>query len=119
MGPPEFTGGNIFFSFISLQPKYASMGPPEFTGGNTITFLSIILFISTASMGPPEFTGGNEKALKSAGIAVPGASMGPPEFTGGNSRCASASAACFIRFNGAAGIHRRKPGWAARRGGSR
>ena len=62
-----------------------------------------------ASMGPPEFTGGN--AFGYACLrARHEASMGPPEFTGGNAcRTGRTSTPRLWCFNGAAGIHRRKP----------
>ena len=113
----------------------ASMGPPEFTGGNPARRPSRSPPSCLASMGPPEFTGGNGGGPQKREDLGLDASMGPPEFTGGNLfRKASDNSAINLlqwgrrnspaetetgtrpglhtpaRFNGAAGIHRRKPG---------
>ena len=184
MGPPEFTGGNSIDGGTLVADARASMGPPEFTGGNTRIFgwrftetpmlqwgrrnspaetpplgHPWALRDVRASMGPPEFTGGNtmgstssststaalqwgrrnspaETGTGGAFTATPrqcfngaagihrrkpvggpeaadpvsdAASMGPPEFTGGNSQLGLGDdTADTWRFNGAAGIHRRK-----------
>ena len=60
-------------------------------------------------MRPPEFTGGNLATLPARAEQQIRASMRPPEFTGGN--MANVNPYCNVvnvRFNEAAGIHRRK-----------
>ena len=62
-----------------------------------------------ASMRPPEFTGGNATSHRDCAIGWQ-ASMRPPEFTGGKPvESARGSVKRGLRFNEAAGIHRRKP----------
>ena len=60
-------------------------------------------------MGPPEFTGGNARRHDESVCWHGYASMGPPEFTGGNSVPYTSVSGRPQGFNGAAGIHRRKP----------
>ena len=59
-------------------------------------------------MRPPEFTGGNPHDPLSQAGAPPTASMRPPEFTGGNALEQEHLLYYYLRFNEAAGIHRRK-----------
>ena len=134
MGPPEFTGGNVFMPGLAqavvdlLQwgrrnspaetsagaagwtlVEVASMGPPEFTGGNTLSVLFPSCRQFEASMGPPEFTGGN--------AVVGHVQRSPPTLLQWGRRNSPAETvprlprarAVPARFNGAAGIHRRKP----------
>ena len=93
---------------LSRAGEPASMGPPEFTGGNTIRRLPRLI-PHVASMGPPEFTGGNTPSS-------PGPAAAPGRFNGaaGIHRrkpkpVATPWRRCGTSFNGAAGIHRRKP----------
>ena len=92
----------------------ASMRPPEFTGGNAMILALAPSSVGIASMRPPEFTGGNLRDAVEMRCERIEASMRPPEFTGGNC-CTTgpASARHRRRFNEAAGIHRRKPAFAA------
>ena len=83
------------------------MGPPEFTGGNGGVHDVRSVGSPAASMGPPEFTGGNfveNELLPFLGALQWGRRNSPAETRG---RAASGWRAAR-RFNGAAGIHRRK-----------
>ena len=87
----------------------ASMGPPEFTGGNLAAADAFVGGGAVASMGPPEFTGGNIARLLKVSVSSVlqwGRRNSPAETRGGRT-CHRRSGS---RFNGAAGIHRRKPG---------
>ena len=64
--------------------------------------------IDLASMRPPEFTGGNRRLRRFNPFTGETASMRPPEFTGGNTSMSRTSRSEPLRFNEAAGIHRRK-----------
>ena len=134
MRPPEFTGGNGGAPVADPRVGQASMRPPEFTGGNRPLHGKMLVQLQCfneaagihrrkqhphrrvviqhqhASMRPPEFTGGNRGRRNHviAGAAL--ASMRPPEFTGGNVHYFMATlCSARLRFNEAAGIHRRKP----------
>ena len=109
MRPPEFTGGNgRGQAGRPPDPVRASMRPPEFTGGNGGA-ADQRLHVAAASMRPPEFTGGNADGIESRGAGRI-ASMRPPEFTGGNDILNRRAEQQRVRFNEAAGIHRRKHG---------
>ena len=133
MGPPEFTGGNRMHmrppAPQALPLQWGRRNSPAETGG-ALRRLRRWLW---ASMGPPEFTGGNGRRAALGAAGAPVASMGPPEFTGGNAHRRAApvrigpalqwgrrnspaetyvcgpTRCAHSCFNGAAGIHRRKP----------
>ena len=133
MGPPEFTGGNPAPSSPSPSTNARLQWGRRNSPAETCLHDPVEDAVLAASMGPPEFTGGNTARTNKAGIPPRHASMGPPEFTGGNhchlavlaavvvalqwgrrnspaeTRTAGACRWCRApRFNGAAGIHRRK-----------
>ena len=121
-------------SGLKTERAVASMRPPEFTGGNRYAPCGIPLntpcfneaagihrrkpavdrragaATAAASMRPPEFTGGNPPQRDRGRRDRARASMRPPEFTGGNHDQGKLHAKRQrVRFNEAAGIHRRKP----------
>ena len=135
MGPPEFTGGNFTFSGISLprtrlrfngaagihrrklpccnRSLRAMPWPLQWGRRNSPAETDVMRMNGevgvVASMGPPEFTGGNQYERDVKRRTDLAASMGPPEFTGGNGRRTRRTVRPSECFNGAAGIHRRKP----------
>ena len=109
MGPPEFTGGNRRRSGHPLRCAVMLQWGRRNSPAETSRRPEAGSSVEHASMGPPEFTGGNQRMIGGAREADPLASMGPPEFTGGNLLDHGAAPDGAGRFNGAAGIHRRKP----------
>ena len=136
MGPPELPGGNAMYHAAIAAPYIAaSMGPPELPGGNKQVDMENLVRNNSASMGPPELPGGNGRQGLTSSTDRSRASMGPPELPGGNLRHTISPnigtlvlqwgrrnypaethripprPPCLgIRFNGAAGITRRKLG---------
>ena len=134
MGPPEFTGGNFrkhILGDMRLECFNGAAGihrrkPAQAAGEEEAD--------GQASMGPPEFTGGNPNIRSGTYDQIPTLQWGrrnspaetrpahadrrcPPELQWGrrNSPAETGLAAGAVRrrrrgFNGAAGIHRRKPG---------
>ena len=108
MGPPELPGGNGAPQAPTRPPTpRASMGPPELPGGN-LGSQDPCRSRDDASMGPPELPGGNqfdEKLQVARKLMLQWGRRNYPAETRGR---ATAGRAGLGRFNGAAGITRRK-----------
>ena len=132
MGPPEFTGGNhwpkIEAALAMLPLQWGRRNSPAETWRSRWTASSWRQGFNGAAgihrrklIAKPYHTTGvsvlqwgrrnspAETLLKlNLVVNLQYASMGPPEFTGGNTTPAGRSRCSLTRFNGAAGIHRRK-----------
>src|SRR6185312_9278745 len=83
--------------------SWASMGPPAYTDGDPVDLLVVVLLALQASMGPPAYTDGDR-------TAAPTFRLPPHCFNGaaGLHRRRPSSSARRPSFNGAAGLHRRR-----------
>ena len=131
MGPPELPGGNSMRMQADAPDMHAaSMGPPELPGGNQIVdqrrLVRVICFngaagitrrkqterctscrLTWASMGPPELPGGNLRQWYQEWL-VSVLQWGRRNYPAETAGREVGSFAGGARFNGAAGITRRK-----------
>ena len=107
MGPPEFTGGNGVNAALIEQARDELQWGRRNSPAETCPVCRAYSRIRCASMGPPEFTGGNRAP------SLPSISSTELQWGRRNSP-AETPQQCHrlvvddFRFNGAAGIHRRK-----------
>ena len=109
MGPPELPGGNVESIDLSeLGSQYASMGPPELPGGNWGSEPLPLHLSVSASMGPPELPGGNQVPRRYHFLAPMSLQWGRRNYPAETRAEDDSASTRPLRFNGAAGITRRK-----------